>query len=159
MRANCRRTKRMSVVASQAMHLGAVIMMLFAMVIVNLLASSRCKRTMDAIGAKERVLASLENDRVRENARWDALNRPERLDRALLRLGMAMHYPKQDQIIRLRADGKPVPGQLSLARLARERPNAEIASAVPSAPSARRARPSASVPVTASAGRSSRRRR
>ena len=75
MRRNRKRSKKMSVMASRSMHIGAVLVMFFVMVILNLLASSSCTQIMKSIGEKERTLAKLEDERMRESARWDAVQR------------------------------------------------------------------------------------
>jgi len=121
MKKNRKRSKKMSVMASRSMHVGGVLMMFFVMVIVNLLASSSCNQLMKSIGEKERQLAKLENDRARESARWDAMKTSENLDRALLKFGLSMKYPRADQIVRMDAKGQPKPGQLSVARASARR--------------------------------------
>jgi len=121
MRKNRKRSKKMSVSASRSMHFAAVIMMLFVMVIVNMLASSRCDQMLKAIGEKENLLARLEKDRERESGRWDQLNTCDNLDRILPRLGMSMKYPRAEQIVRMDGAGRVVPGQMSVARAERRR--------------------------------------
>lgn len=116
MRKNRKRSKKMSVMAANTMHFGAVIVMLFVMVIINLLASSSCQQLMKSIGEKERALDKLEEERVRESVRWEEMKTPEKLESALLRHGLAMRYPKADQVVRIKANGKPYPGQLSVAK-------------------------------------------
>lgn len=116
MKKNRKRSKKMAVMASRSVHIGAVLVMLVVMVIFNLLATSSCNQLMKAIGEKEKTLARLEKDRVRECARWDAMKSPEDLDRALRRFGLMMHYPKAEQIVMMDARGRPRPGQLSVAR-------------------------------------------
>lgn len=127
------------------MYFGAVIVMLFAMVLLNLLASSSCQQLMKTIGERERQLAKLEEERVRESARWEEMKTPEKLESALLRHGLAMRYPKADQVVRMKADGHPYPGQLSVAK-ARQRAGLTSALAMNDAiPSqAARVRPQAS---------------
>ena len=120
MRRNRKRSKKMSVMAANTMHFGAVIVMLFVMVIINYLASSSCQKLMKSIGEKERALNRLEEERVRESARWEEMKTPEKLESALLQHGLAMRYPKADQVVRLKANGRPYPGQLSVAK-ARQR--------------------------------------
>lgn len=116
MRKNRKIPKKMSVMASNTMHFGAVIVVLFVMVIINLLASSSCQQQLKTIGEKERMLAKLEEERVRESARWEEMKTPEKLESALLRHGLAMRYPRPEQVVRMKADGKPYPGQLSVAK-------------------------------------------
>lgn len=116
MKRNRKRTKKMSVVASNTMYLGSVVVMLFVVVIINLLASSSCQQLMKSIGEKERLLKKLEEERVRESARWDGMKTPEKLESALLQHGLAMRYPKPDQVVRMKIDGSPYPGQLSVQK-------------------------------------------
>ncbi len=116
MRKNRKRSKKMSVLTSHSMYVGAVIMMLFVMVIVNLLASSSCDQLMKAIGEKERQILKLEDEYIRESARWEGMLTAKNIERALASRGMAMHMPRAAQIIRMGADGQPTPGQFSVAR-------------------------------------------
>jgi hypothetical protein len=116
MKKNRKRSQKMSVMASQSMYFGGVLVMLVVMVILNLLATSSCNQQLKAIGEKEKLLARLEKDRSRECARWDAMKGPEDLDLALRRFGLAMRYPKAEQIVMMDARGRPRPGQLSVAR-------------------------------------------
>jgi len=127
MRKNRKRSVKMSVWATNTMHFAAVIVMLFVMVIINLLASSSCDQLMKSIGEKERALDRLEEERVRESARWEEMKTPEKLESALLRHGLAMRYPKPDQVVRMKANGRPYPGQLSVAK-ARQRNGLSAAS-------------------------------
>lgn len=119
MRKNRKIPKKMSVVATNTMHFGAIIVVFFVMVMLNLLASSSCSQLMKAIGEKERELSKLENSRIRESSRWEEMKTVEKIERALLRHGLSMKTPRADQIVRMRADGTPYPGQLSLARAKR----------------------------------------
>lgn len=119
MRRNRKRSKNMSVMATRSMHIGAVMVMFFVMVILNLLASSSCNQLMKSIGEKEKLLAKLEDDRTRESARWDAMKTSDNIDRALLKFGLSMKYAKPEQIVRMDSAGRPRPGQLSVARAKR----------------------------------------
>ena len=116
MRRNRKIPKKMSVVATNTMRFGAVILFLFVMVILNLLASSSCTQLMKAKGEKEKEFASLGEALDRESTRWEEMKTPERLEMALLRHGLAMKLPRPDQTVRMRTDGTPYPGQMSLAR-------------------------------------------
>ena len=87
MRKNRKRSKKMSVMATRSMHVGAVMVMFFVMVILNLLASSSCTQILKSIGEKERLLTKLEDERMRESARWDAMKTADNIDRALLKFG------------------------------------------------------------------------
>ena len=129
MKKNRKRSKKMSVMASRSMHIGAVMVMFFVMVILNLLASSSCTQIMKSIGEKERTLAKLEDERMRESARWDAMKTADNIDRALLKFGLSMRYAKAEQIVRMDSAGRPKPGQLAVARARKNSANYRTASA------------------------------
>jgi len=137
MKRNRRRSKKMSVTASRTMHFGAVVVMLFVMVIVNLLASSRCDQMMKEIGEKENRLNKLVKECERESGRWDQVNTVENLDRVLFKLGMSMKYPHPKQVIRMDADGIPERGQRSMEYAMRR-----LAEKAPLAVNGGRAKPS-----------------
>ncbi len=109
-------SKKMSVVARRAGSVGALMVLTLAGAMMYICASSSCKELQKRIGEKEKTLERLEGERERECARWEELKTPEKLEQALARHGLAMRYAKPSQIVRLRADGRPVPGQLSVAR-------------------------------------------
>ena len=90
MRKNRKIPKKMSVVASNTMHFGAVIVILSVMVILNLLASSSCTQLMKTIGEKERELVKLEDSKMRESTRWEEMKTPERVEESLRAHGLAM---------------------------------------------------------------------
>ncbi len=118
MRKNRKMSRRLSVVTVHFMHMGAVLLMLFVMVIMNLIASSSCRQQERIRVAKEETLKKLEDELHRETMRWEEMKTSERLEAALVKHGLSMHYPNASQIVRMRADGRPYPGQLSLAKAA-----------------------------------------
>lgn len=120
-RRNRKISKRMSVIAGRSMQIAAVMLILFVMVIVNQLASSNCDQLTKVIREKERQLAKLEDERSRESARWEEMKTPEKLESALMRHGLSMRYPKADQVVRMKSDGRPYPGQVSVARAQQRR--------------------------------------
>ena len=128
MKRNRKRTRRMSVAARQTMHVFGVIVVLFAMVILNMLASSSCTQLQKTIGEKERLLKALENDRERESARWDGMKTLDRLETSLVRLGMDMKYPKAVQIVMMDSAGRPRVAQNSVKE-ARRRQGAAVSAA------------------------------
>ena len=116
MRRNRKIPKKMSVVATNSMRFGAIIVFFVVMVILNLLSSNSCRHLENEKGRLEREIAKLEDSRTRESTRWEMLKTAENIERALLRHGLSMRMPGADQTVRLRADGTPRPGQLSLAK-------------------------------------------
>ena len=138
MRRNRKMPKKMSVVAGRSVQFGAVIVMVVAMAILNVLASSSCKQLAKVVREKVRQLEKLEDAQKRESARWDEMKTPERLEAALLALGMKMHYPKPEQVISMDGAGKPYPGQISVARASERNMAVQSAKYTPPASQVRR---------------------
>lgn len=116
MRRNRKIPKKMSVVATNSMRFGAIIVFFVVMVILNLLSSQSCTQLQNAKGALEREIVKLDEARTRESTRWEEMKTTENIETALLRHGLLMKLPRPDQTVRLMADGTPRPGQLSLAK-------------------------------------------
>ena len=131
MRKNRKVPKKMSVVATNTMRFGAIIVFFFVMVILNLLSSQSCKHLQNAKGALEREIAKLEEARTRESTRWEEMKTAENIEAALLRHGLSMRTPSPAQTVRLMADGTPRPGQLSLSKAKMRAGVAALASAAP----------------------------
>lgn len=116
MRKNKKVSKKMSVVATNTMRFGAIIVFFFVMVILNVLSSSSCSQLMDEKGQRERELAKLEESHRRESTRWEEMKTPERVEAALVRHGLRMSTPRADQCIRLNGRGEPCSDRLALRR-------------------------------------------
>ena len=99
MRRNRKIPKKMSVVATNTMRFGAIIVFFFVMVILNLLSSSSCTQLQNAKGALEREIAKLEDARTREATRWEKLKTTESIENALFRHGLSMKTPRPDQTV------------------------------------------------------------
>ena len=116
MKRNRKVSKKMSVMATNTMRFGAILVFFFVMVILNLLSSSSCTQLQNQKGAKEREIAKLDDSLLRESTRWEEMKTPEKVEVALLRHGLSMKMPRADQIVRMMENGLPRPGQISLAR-------------------------------------------
>ena len=139
MRKNRKIPKNLSVVAANTMRFGAILVFGFVMVILNLLASSTCKHLMKTKGEMEMELARLDDAHMQESTRWDEMKTPDRIETALLKHGLSMKLPRPDQNVRMRSDGTPYPGQLSLTRVSRRVSGTSAAlSKKPAVPGARR---------------------
>lgn len=90
--------------------LGVTVVVIYGVV------DAKCGQLGQEIRKQELRYTSLENERVREAARWDEKKTPEKLERAMLQHGLAMGYAMPSQIVRMDASGRPIPGQLSLAK-------------------------------------------
>lgn len=129
MRQNRKVSRRRSVIGMHVMHIGAVVVTLGVMVVLNTLAESSCGQLMTSIGQKERTLAARLAEYERVNARWEATKSTANLNRALGRRGLDMNYAKPHQIIHVEKDGKLRPGQQSVA-LARQRFDRSVTASV-----------------------------
>ena len=81
--------------------------------------NTKCGALGDDLRQKELELRSLQDEYLREEARWNANKTPEKLEAALLAHGLVMEHPKADQLVRMDASGKPLPNQLSIAKFLR----------------------------------------
>ena len=104
--------------AKTTMRFGAIIVFFFVMVILNILSASSCTQLLKTKGELERELVRLEDAYMRESTRWEEMKTPERVEMALLRHGLSMRPPRPEQTIRMKSDGLPYPGQISVARAA-----------------------------------------
>lgn len=120
MRKNKIVSKRMSRVSVHTMHIGAVMITFFAMVVLNLMASSSCSHLSKTIADKENVLKQKRAELNRNVIRWEAAKSSSNLERALVKRGMAMYYPKPSQIVRMDENGRILPSQTSVAVLRRK---------------------------------------
>lgn len=119
MRNNRRISRKLSSAMTFSMSVGAVILLLFIVVIFNLMGLSQCSQLMKTINGKERQLTMWKAELERNVAQWEAAKASGNLERALIKRGLAMYYPNPHQIVRMDADGRPLPGQTSVALLQR----------------------------------------
>ena len=98
-----------------------VIVSMVTVALIYWFVDSKCTLLGQEIRKHEQKYVALDNERVREAARWDEKKTPEKLERAMLQHGLAMSYPTAEQVVRMDQGGRPVPGQLSLARFQKAR--------------------------------------
>ncbi len=96
-----------------------IIVLVVSLVLVYWFVDAKCGQLGQEIRKHEQQLSALEDERVREEARWSEKKTPEKLEQAMLQHGLAMNYPSAEQVGRMDAAGQPVPGQLALARFQR----------------------------------------
>ena len=148
MKKNRKMSKKMSVVTGRAVQIGAVMVMIFIVVILNMLAQSSCKHLENKIREKERQYAKLGDEKDREEAHWAKMETNESLDAALLRHGLSMNLPRAAQQVRLKSDGTPYPGQISVAKAsARNRASQTAQYTVPRPAAVASVRPAAARPA------------
>lgn len=86
------------------------------MLMISWAMESRCSGISREMAAAESRLKALDATLGRETARWNVLIAPENLKRQLTRLGIEMDLERATQIVRMGRDGRPEPGQITVAR-------------------------------------------
>ena len=92
----------------------------FAMVMVYCVLGMRCTSIAQELEAAEKSYKQLSKECERVSARWTEMMAVDRLQEKLTRFGLEMNLPRADQQVRMNAAGRPLPGQIAVAR-ARER--------------------------------------
>ncbi len=105
--------------ATGTMGVAALIVTGVIMTMIYFSADSRCGSITKEIGRCEKRLAALDAELARVNVRWEEMKTPERLEVQLKRFGVEMTRPREDQLVRMDESGRPVPGQLAVARAMR----------------------------------------
>lgn len=116
MRRKNRKVTNYSRFATRSMGLAALLVSAFIMLMIYWSLDSRCTTIAQEIGKCEKKFQLLDQESVREMARWNELTPPEKLEEKLVRFGLEMNYARADQWIRMNADGRPQPGQIAVAR-------------------------------------------
>lgn len=120
MRKNRKTTKRASSIAANTARLAVPLATAAGMVMFYMTASVKCNALAKSVDASEKELVKATADRERAQAKWDAVRSSGNLDRALMKWGLAMNLPSPAQIVRMDENGRPHPGQMSVA-LAQQR--------------------------------------
>ena len=114
-----KRTKRCSEFTLNTMHIAAIVLSLFIMLMAYWVLDSRCGAIGQEIGAAEKALAKLDGELERETMKWNEMKTPERLEIALKKHGLNMNNPAPDQVIKMMPNGKMAPRQISVVRAQR----------------------------------------
>jgi hypothetical protein len=125
MRRNRKLTRRYSSLYGYTACVAGFLMTLLVTMMVYYFVDSKCNQLSQSIGREKNRLAQLEKERKRESARWEQMKTRTGLDEALRRHGLAMTLARPDQIVRIDAAGKVVPGQISVAKIKQNRAAAE----------------------------------
>jgi hypothetical protein len=116
MRRNRKKQVHAKVVPSSV---AGIFMLMIGLALLYWVMDSKCDVDGQEIRKYEQKLQSIEAEYAREEARWNEKNTPEKLEEAMLQHGIAMSYPSADQVVRMDTSGRPVAGQLSIARFKR----------------------------------------
>ena len=114
-----KRTKRCSQFALNTVHLAALVVSGFIMLMAYWLLDSRCGAIGQEIGDAEKTLAKLDGELERETMKWNEMKTPERLELALKKHGLNMNNPSPDQVIKMMDGGRVAPRQISVVRAQR----------------------------------------
>jgi len=128
----------------------------FAALMIYWQMASTCTAISREIGELEKQHKKLEDECVREAARWSKMKTRDRLDETLSRFGIQMEYPRADQVVKMTADGRPAPKQLSVARLKARAQTSTVAMLTQGATTKERIRPA--LTATASSSQKGRRK-
>ena len=112
-----RKVKKHSRCTMNSVNIVALIVLSFFAIMVYWSQDARCATLAQDIGRAEKELKRLESDYHRELSSWDGLKTPDNLHQALIRHGLDMAQPHQEQIVHMGANGLPLPGQISLPRI------------------------------------------
>lgn len=116
MRKNKRKSKAMSVSAARTCQMAGVLVILLVAVIFNVIAKNQVTAVQKEIGEKQKVLAKLDEERIRVEAAWEGMKVNSSLERALRSHGLKMDTPGAFQTVRMDANGIPLKGQYSVAK-------------------------------------------
>lgn len=120
MRRRNRKVNRHAHVTANTAGVVALILTACAMALVYGVLGMRCTSISQELQEAEKTYRQLVKEGERVAARWNELMAVDRLKENLARNGLEMDMPRADQIVRMNAAGRPLPGQIAVAR-ARER--------------------------------------
>jgi hypothetical protein len=100
---NRRRRPRIHRVHAWVRRLGLAIVCLVSVAVAYIWMGIKCTKYGEEIRRLEIQSAEQDNERVREEFKWNAMKSAEQLDGILLRHGLQMDYPSAGQVIRLPA--------------------------------------------------------
>ena len=120
MRRRNRKVNRHAHVTANTAGVVALILAACAMALVYGVLGMRCTSISQELQEAEKTYRQLVKEGERVAARWNELMAVDRLKENLARNGLEMDMPRADQIVRMNAAGRPLPGQIAVVR-ARER--------------------------------------
>ena len=120
MRRRNRKVNRHAHVTANTAGVVALILTACALALVYGVLGMRCTSISQELQEAEKTYRQLVKEGERVAARWNELMAVDRLKENLARNGLEMDMPRADQIVRMNAAGRPLPGQIAVVR-ARER--------------------------------------
>ena len=111
----------------------------FAMAMCYGVLGMRCTSIAQELQQVEKEYKQLTKEGERVAARWAELMAGSQLDENLARCGLEMKVQEPYQVVRLNAAGRPLPGQIAVARAKERLATANMAQVVPGAQPRKRA--------------------
>ena len=133
MRKRNRKINRYSSFTINTAGVVALLVTLFSMVMVYCVLGMRCTSIAQELQEAEKSYKQLSKESERVAARWTELMAVDRLQDKLVRFGLEMNIPRADQVVRLNAAGRPLPGQIAVARARERLATANMAQVAPEA--------------------------
>ena len=133
MRRRNRKVNRHAHVTANTAGVVALILTACAMALVYGVLGMRCTSISQELQEAEKTYRQLVKEGERVAARWNELMAVDRLKENLARNGLEMDMPRADQIVRMNAAGRPLPGQIAVARARERLATANMAQVAPQA--------------------------
>ena len=92
---------------------GVVFVAVVSLALVYLWMGHKCSQYSEEIKRLEDQCAELDNEKVREETKWNAMKTAEQLDTLLVRNGLLMVYPNAAQIVRVSGASRNLPAGTS----------------------------------------------
>lgn len=116
MRRKNKKIKKNSSFTTGSMGVASLILCGFVVMMVYWMFDSKCTAIQRDIDKAEKEYKALETECTRETSTWNSMKTPEKLSAHLTRFGLEMKLTRQDQIVRMNREGRPVPGQIAVTR-------------------------------------------
>jgi hypothetical protein len=87
-----------------------------SLALVYLWMGHKCSQYSEEIKRLEDQYTELENERMREETKWNGMKTAEQLDQLLVRNGLLMVYPTAAQIVRVSGSSRSTPATTALAQ-------------------------------------------
>ncbi|MEI8243555.1 MAG: hypothetical protein WCI17_09840 [bacterium] len=88
---------------------GVGFVVMVSLALVYLWMGHKCSQYSDEIKRLEDQCAELDNERLREETKWNGMKTAEQLDALLMRNGLSMVYPNAMQIVRVSGVSRSLP--------------------------------------------------
>ena len=128
-----RKVKKHSRCTVNSVNFVALIVLSFFALMVYWSQDARCTALAQEIGKAEKTYKQLVKETERVAARWNELMAVDRLQEKLVRFGLEMNIPRADQVVRMNAAGRPLPGQIAVVRARERMATANMAQVAPAA--------------------------